>query len=144
MFEQEREHHDAVKANKVETLHDVQKRLYATMYDSGSGDKHQSMLISPKQRRQDIHEIRDKLVDVAQFKQQHRELARRDRVFKTAWRHGITGIDNADSANASVFYQDEKARRDFIQKEKDTVNNKRKDSKLTFSRLSELVRVSLI
>lgn len=71
------------------------------MYDSQNSA---SGLISPKQRRQEIHEIRDKLAEVAKFKQEHRDIARRDRVFKTAWRHGIVGIDNADSANATVFY----------------------------------------
>jgi hypothetical protein len=69
---------------------------------------------------------------LANFKKEHKEIARRDRIFKTAWRHGIVGIDNADSGNSSIFYKDEKARRDFAQKEKDTVNMKRKDSKYKF------------
>ena len=41
------------------------------------------------------------------------ELGKRDRIMKGAWRHGITGLDNADSVNSSVFYRDLKSRKDF-------------------------------
>ena len=39
-------------------------------------------------------------------------IGRRDRQIKGGWRHGITGIDNADSATTSVFYQDVKKAKD--------------------------------
>lgn len=52
-------------------------------------------------------------------------LGRRERLLKTGWRHGVTGIDNADSDNTSVFYKDQKKDRDYYQKEKDIVNGKR-------------------
>jgi len=31
-------------------------------------------------------------------------VGRRDRAIKVGWRHGITGIENADSENTSIFY----------------------------------------
>ena len=89
----------------------------------------QSALITPKSRRQEILDIKNKLADYAQFKNEHKEIVRRDRIFKTAWRHGILGIDNADSAQSSVFYKDDKAKKAFYQNEKDVVNTKRKDCK---------------
>ena len=44
---------------------------------------------------------------------------------KGGWRHGVTGIDNANSANTSVFYQNMKKEKDHWQSEKDTINKKR-------------------
>jgi hypothetical protein len=70
--------------------------------------------------------IKEKLADYQGFKKTNMELGRRDRIIKNAWRHGITGMDNADSANSSIFYKDLKARKDFQQSEKDTINGKRK------------------
>jgi hypothetical protein len=52
-------------------------------------------------------------------------MGRRERTIKGGWRHGITGIDNADSSNTSVFYQDSKALKANAQSERDIINNKR-------------------
>lgn len=46
---------------------------------------------------------------------------------KGGWRHGVTGIDNATSANTSVFYQNTKKEKDHWQNEKDVINKKRLD-----------------
>lgn len=81
----------------------------------------------PSQRREEIMTIKEKLSDYAAFKKTQNELGKRDRVIKNAWRHGITGMDNADSVNSSIFYRDLKSRKDFQQSEKDTINSKRKD-----------------
>ena len=35
-------------------------------------------------------------------------MGKRERTIKGGWRHGITGIDNADSTNTSVFFKDKK------------------------------------
>lgn len=83
----------------------------------------------PSQRREEIMTIKEKLSDYAAFKKTQNELGKRDRVIKNAWRHGITGMDNADSVNSSIFYRDLKSRKDFQQSEKDTINSKRKDGK---------------
>jgi len=40
-------------------------------------------------------------------------MGRRERTIKGGWRHGITGIDNADSMNTSIFYQESKAQKAF-------------------------------
>ena len=44
---------------------------------------------------------------------------------KGGWRHGVTGIDNADSNNTSVFYQNTKKDKDHWQNEKDIINGRR-------------------
>jgi hypothetical protein len=49
-----------------------------------------------------------------EFKQGHALIGRRERAIKSGWRHGITGIDNADSENTSVFYQQQKKLKDEI------------------------------
>ena len=38
------------------------------------------------------------------FKQEHKLLTKRDRLMRTAWKHGVVGVDDADSAKTSVFY----------------------------------------
>ena len=57
-------------------------------------------------------------------------MGRRERTIKGGWRHGITGIDNADSSNTSVFFRENKALKDNAQSERDIINNKRLQSKL--------------
>jgi hypothetical protein len=45
-------------------------------------------------------------------------LGKRERLFKGAWRHGITGIDNSDSMNTSIFYQNQYKLKSFKESEK--------------------------
>jgi len=33
-------------------------------------------------------------------------LGRRERNIKAGWRHGVTGVENADSENCSVYFSD--------------------------------------
>ena len=49
-------------------------------------------------------------------------MGKRERTIKGGWRHGITGIDNADSQHTSVFYQDAKKAKDFGMSEKANMN----------------------
>jgi hypothetical protein len=56
-------------------------------------------LTSPKSKREEIKMIKQKLDEYSEFKLRHKELGRRDRTIRYGWRHGITGIDNADSEN---------------------------------------------
>jgi hypothetical protein len=53
------------------------------------------------------------------------QIGRRDRQIKGGWRHGITGIDNADSQHTSIFYQDAKRAKDHSMNEKSVINGKR-------------------
>lgn len=61
-------------------------------------------LRSPKEARDEIQMLRSQLDKVKEFKETQRFLTKRERVISNAWRHGIFGIDDADSQNAQVFY----------------------------------------
>jgi len=50
--------------------------------------------------------VRDKLKEYKAFKTEHMFLSKRDRLMKTAWKHGITGVDDADSKTTQCFYTD--------------------------------------
>jgi hypothetical protein len=63
-----------------------------------------SSVTSPKTRRDEVQDIKRRLNQYHEFKQGHAQIGRRERAIKSGWRHGITGIDNADSENTSVFY----------------------------------------
>lgn len=52
-------------------------------------------------------------------------LGRRERLFKGGWRHGITGIDNADSPSTSIFYLNQNKLKQFKESEKHIINEKR-------------------
>lgn len=79
-------------------LKDAQKSL---MSDSGN-------LRSPKQKRDELLEIKTKLEEFNCIKTQHNFFGKRDRIFKGGWRHGIFGVEDADqSKNNSIFYQEQ-------------------------------------
>ena len=59
-------------------------------------------------------------------------MGRRERAIKGGWRHGITGIDNADSENTSVFFQEQKKMKDNVNSEKMILNNKILEGKFFF------------
>jgi len=61
-------------------------------------------LASPKEKRAEMHQIKNKLNEYNKFKQNHVLMGHRERMIKGGWRHGITGIENADSENISTFY----------------------------------------
>ena len=104
------------------------------LYGKNSGE-----LVDPKVRRHEIKLIREKLDEYNQFKGQQVMLGHRDRQIRGGWRHGITGIDNADSEYTSVFYRDNKARNDFVQSERAKINSKRLDTlRLGFGTSSQM------
>ena len=49
---------------------------------------------------------------------------------KTAWRHGVFGVDDADSKQAQCFYQEARDLKEKSQREKDIINHKRTGGKL--------------
>ena len=88
-------------------MNEVQHKLYSSIDIDG---KH---CVPPSKRREEVAAIKNKLADYQEFKKTQMDLGRRDRIIKGAWRHGITGVDNADSANSSVFFKDLKSQKDF-------------------------------
>ena len=101
-------------------LSEAQKMLYTT----------NPAMASPKAKREEIKDIKRKLDQYHHFKQSHISMGRRDRAIKGGWRHGITGIENADSDNTSVFFQEQKKMKDFIMSEKNILNKKRLEGKI--------------
>lgn len=54
-------------------------------------------LRSPLEVRKEMLTLSKQLDTYKQFKETQRALGRRDRVIKTGWRHGVLGVDDADS-----------------------------------------------
>jgi len=52
-------------------------------------------LISPKEKRDEIKQIRKLMDEYQDYKQDHNFLSRRERQIKNGWRHGITGLFDA-------------------------------------------------
>ena len=99
------------------------------LYTNYAEDGSKKLLASPGQKRAEIRIAKEKLEEFAHFKEKHKFLGRRERVIKSGWRHGVTGLDNADSENTSMFYKESKKEKDFYQSEKDKINNNRLQSK---------------
>ena len=52
-------------------------------------------------------------------------MGKRDRVLSQGWRHGIHGVDDADSSNPQVFYQTAKESKDKAALDKELINRRR-------------------
>lgn len=100
-----------------------------TNYADSTIEAPKTLLASPGAKRNEVRMAKEKLEEYAQFKEKHKFLGRRERMIKTGWRHGVTGLDNADSENTSIFYREQKKEKDFIKSEKDKINNNRLQSK---------------
>lgn len=85
-----------------------------TDYANAPAEMTKTLLSLPGQKRNEIKIAKEKLEEFAQFKEKHKFLGRRERVIKSGWRHGVTGLDNADSEYASMFYKDTKKQKDFF------------------------------
>lgn len=44
-----------------------------------------------------MKQLREQLDAYREFKTEHMLLSKRERLMKTSWRHGVVGIDDADS-----------------------------------------------
>jgi len=106
-FEIERKTHQSEIPDKTHVLDDVKKMLYTNYADSGA-EMTKTLLSNPGTKRNEIKIAKEKLEEFAHFKEKHKFLGRRERVIKSGWRHGVTGLDNADSENASMFFKDTK------------------------------------
>jgi hypothetical protein len=49
--------------------------------------------------------IKESLQEYKTFKDEIKILGRRDRAFKTGWRHGITGVEDPEHSEPSLFYK---------------------------------------
>ena len=72
-------------------------------------------------------DVREALDMFNEFKKTSVKVGSRERTIKSGWRHGITGIENADGDNVSVFFNDLKERKDFEQKEREVFKKTRLD-----------------
>jgi len=79
--------------------------LYTDYSDHGN-ELTKKLLKTPLEKRDEIKEAKLKMSEFKDFKQKHIFLGQRERTIKGGWRHGITGIENADSNSVSAFYQD--------------------------------------
>lgn len=110
-YEKERkEHLDKIQPS-VSKLSEARSLLFAKQPDQPVTDGNYQN-ITPHQRRQEISKIRANLDYYNSFKQNHVTLGHRERAIKCGWKHGITGIENADSDNTSVFFSNQKRERD--------------------------------
>lgn len=66
-------------------------------------------LRTPKAARKEMESLKEKLESLKDFNEQQKFLGKRDRLMRTGWRHGIVGVDDADSGQTQVFYQSTKA-----------------------------------
>ncbi len=82
-------------------------------------------LRTPKEARKEVETLRDQLAQVRDYKEQQRFLGRRQRLMSTGWRHGVVGIDDADSAATQVFYQSARNEKASAYESKDQINKRR-------------------
>ena len=81
--------------------------LYTDYSDHGN-ELTKTLLKTPLEKREEIKEAHKKIQEYQDFRSKHIFLGQRERTIKGGWKHGITGIENADSSNISVFYKDAK------------------------------------
>ena len=97
IYETQREEHQSKVAEKVSGMMEARKSLFGDQTPNEG-------LCSAKTTRDDIKSLREKMDSYLAFKQEHKLLTKRDRLMRTAWKHGIVGVDDADSATTSIFY----------------------------------------
>ena len=107
VFEKQREDHLSEMQQKIQLLNQAKQTLYNPI------DQSNDKLRTPKEMRDDVKRVKEQLIKYNEFKQNQILLGQRERTMKGGWRHGITGIENANSENCSVFYKDKKIDRDF-------------------------------
>lgn len=61
-------------------------------------------LRTPIQARKEIAEMKKQLNELREFQEQKKFLGQRHRILSNGWRHGIVGVDDADSQSTQVFY----------------------------------------
>ena len=87
--------------NNSMTLRNIKETMYKTEND---GKVSCTGLKTPKEARLEMQKVKQQLDELKNFNEQQRFLGKRERIIKTGWRHGIVGIDDADSGSTQVFY----------------------------------------
>ena len=85
---------------------------------------------SPSDARKEIAEVKEQLKEFNAYKTEHKFLSKRDRLMRTAWKHGVHGFDDADSKHTECFYSENRDKQLKRQQDKDYINKKRANCKL--------------
>ena len=99
--------------------------IRTALYEEGKSGASSSMLKTPKEARKEVERLRDELANVRDFKEQQRFLGKRERIISKGWRHGIVGVDDADSGTSQVFYESARAEKKLLESNKKTINDRR-------------------
>ena len=130
LYESERKDHmDRTESNKMAltSIRDV-------LFQQQQGEQPvQGVLRSPREARAELQALKEQLRSVQDFNEQKRFLGKRDRIIRTGWRHGIVGVDDADSESTQVFYQSSRQQKNFSLADKDMINKRRQKRKYNIS-----------
>ena len=75
--------------------------------------------------RKEINSLKETLASLKDFKEQQKFMGRRDRIISKGWRHGILGVDDADSGDTQVFYKSARIEKEGFKMSKDAINKRR-------------------
>ena len=94
-------------------------------------DQFDRALKPPRERRREIEEVKRNVQAYRDFKDAHAMASKRDRLVKTGWRNGITGIDSVFDPNTH-FYKQQQV--DMVEREHDRRCIQERNIEGTFSR----------
>ena len=124
-YERERSEHLSTMTDKLSQLDKARSTLFTF-----AGQDSKMSLTTPSAKRAELAEIKQQLTAYKEFKEKQQFLTKRDRVLSQGWRHGILGVDDADSAQPQVFYQTTRDQKDKVNTDKDLINKRRTRCKL--------------
>lgn len=104
-YENERENHLNNKEQSISKLNSAKRLLYSK--NVSPDDKTELSLVKPSQRREEVKRIRNYLDNYYSYKKNQVDLSQRERSIKHGWRHGVTGLENAESINTSIYFKDQ-------------------------------------
>lgn len=90
-YEQDQNDHKAKQAKYASLLNQLQSHLNGEEVIRNTG------LRDPRDARKEIQELAQQMRDYKEFKTAGQFLSKRDRILKGGWRHGVLGIEDADS-----------------------------------------------
>ena len=115
-----------------------------TMFSTDSQGNSAAQLRTPREARKEMETMREHIAQIKEFNEKQRFLGRRDRLLRTGWRHGILGIDDADSDSATVFYATTNSEKKTVAEQKDIINKRRQKSKCPSDRMSKSARAGFV
>ncbi|CDW71374.1 UNKNOWN [Stylonychia lemnae] len=122
IYEQERSQVQEKLNQSVQYLKSAQDQL------TKREEENTSALRSPKQRRDELQQIKQNLEIYSEFKQQQMFVGKRERLLKNGWRHGIVGVENSGTVgdqSQSVFYKEATLKKLGEQQEREAINRRR-------------------